>query len=60
MVGIRRAKNESSYTRRGLHVDTKKEGFHQRSKGISFGKSNFSGLEGVLARPPSVFLRSKR
>ena len=26
----------------------KKEGFHRRSKGGDFGKSNFSGLGGVL------------
>ena len=31
-IGIRRAKSESSSTRRGLHVHTKKEGFHQKSK----------------------------
>ena len=31
--GIRRAKSESSFTRRGLCVETKKEeGFHRRSK----------------------------
>ena len=27
-VGIRRAKSESSFTRRGLRVSTKNEGFH--------------------------------
>ena len=47
-VGIRRAKSESSSTRRGLHVGTKKEGFHRRSKGEDFWKSKFSGLGGVL------------
>ena len=31
-IGIRRAKSESSSTRRGLRVGTKKEGFHQISK----------------------------
>ena len=29
-------------------MGTKKEGFHQRSKGGDFGKSKFSGLGGVL------------
>ena len=47
-VGIRRVKNESSSTRRWLHVSTKKEGFHLRSKGGDFRKSKFSGLGGVL------------
>ena len=48
LVGICWAKNESSNTRRGLRVGTKKEGFHRRFKGRGFGKSNFSGLGGVL------------
>ena len=48
LVGIHQAKNESASTQRGLRVDTKREGFHRRSKGRGFGKSNFSGLEGVL------------
>ena len=49
MVGIRRAKSESSSTQRGLCVSTKKkEGFHRRSKGRDFGKSKFSGLGGVI------------
>ena len=47
-VEIRRAKSESSYTRRGLRVSTKKEGFHRRSKGVGFEKSKFSGLGGIL------------
>ena len=45
MVGIRRAKSESSSTRRGLCVSTKKKG------GVSSkiqGKSKFSGLGGVI------------
>ena len=29
-------------------MGTKKEGFHRRSKGGDFRKSNFSGLGGVL------------
>ena len=29
-------------------MGTKKKGFHQRSKGGDFGKSNFLGLGGVL------------
>ena len=29
-------------------MGTKNEGFHRRSKGRDFGKSNFSGLGGVL------------
>ena len=29
-------------------MGTKKEGFHQRSKGGDFGKSKFLGLGGVL------------
>ena len=40
-VGIRRAKNESSSSRRGLREGTKKKGFQRRSKGKGFGKSNF-------------------
>ena len=47
-VGIHQAKSESSSTRRGLRVSTKKEGFHRRSKGGDFGKSKFSGLGDVL------------
>ena len=47
-VRIRRAKSESSSTRRGLRVGTKKEGFHLRSKGGDFGKSKFLGLGDVL------------
>ena len=47
-VGIHRAKSESSSTRRGLRVGTKKEGFHRRSRGGDFGKSKFSGLGDVL------------
>ena len=47
-VGIRRAKSESSSTRRGLRVGTKNEGFHRRSKGRDFRKSKFSGLGSVL------------
>ena len=50
-VRIRLAKSESSSTRRGLRVGTKKNGFHQRSKGGDFGKSKFSCLEGVLETP---------
>ena len=48
MIGFRRAKSKSSSTRQGLHVGTKKEGFHRRSKGGDFGKSKFSRLGGVL------------
>ena len=48
MVEIRRAKSESSSTRRGLCMGTKKEGFHRRSNGGEFRKSKFSGLGGVL------------
>ena len=29
-------------------MGTKKKGFHQKSKGRNFGKSNFLGLGGVL------------
>ena len=29
-------------------MGTKKEGFHQRSNGEDLGKSNFSGLGGVI------------
>ena len=29
-------------------METKKEGFHRKSKGGDFGKSKFSGLGGVL------------
>ena len=47
-VGIHRAKSESSSTRRGLRVGSKKEGFHLRSKGGDFGKSKFSRLGAVL------------
>ena len=47
-VGIHRANNKSSSTRRGLRVSTKNEGFHRRSKGRGFRKSNISGLGGVL------------
>ena len=31
-VGIRRAKNKSSSTQRGLHVSTKNTGFHREFK----------------------------
>ena len=47
-VEIRRAKSESSSTRRGLRVGTKNEGFHRRSKKGDFGKSKFSRLGSVL------------
>ena len=47
-VEIRRAKSESSSTRRGIRVGTKKKIFHRRSKGGDFRKSKFSGLGGVL------------
>ena len=47
-IGICRAKSENSFIRRGLCVGTKKEGFHRRSKGEDFGKSNFSRLGYVL------------
>ena len=39
LVGIRGAKSESSFTRRGLCVHTKNKGFHQISKGGDLGKS---------------------
>ena len=47
-IRIRRAKSESSSTRRGLRVGIKKERFHRRSKGGDFRKSKFSGLGGVF------------
>ena len=58
-IGIRQAKSESSSTQRGLHAGTKKVGFHRRSKGGDFGKSNFQDKE-VFLRPPTVLLHSKR
>ena len=47
-VGIGRAKNQSSSSRRGLHMSMKNEGFHRRSKERDFEKSKFSGLGDVL------------
>ena len=47
-IEIRRANNQSSSTRRGLHVNTTNEGFPQISKGGDFEKSIFLGLGGVL------------
>ena len=41
LVGIRRDMNKSSLPRQGLCVHTKKERFHQRSKGGDLGKSSF-------------------
>ena len=58
-VGIRRAKSESSSTRRGLRMGTQKEGFHRRSEGGDLGKSKFLGL-GKFLRPSLVLLRFKR
>ena len=54
-VGIRRAKSQSSSTRRGPCVHTKKEGFHRKSKGGDLEKSRISGLGGFLP----VLLRFK-
>ena len=47
-IGIRRAKSESSFTRCGLCVGTKNEGFHQRYEEGDLGESDFSCLGGVL------------
>ena len=48
LVGIRWANNQSSYSRLGLCMGTKNEGFHRRSEEGDLGKSDFSGLGGVL------------
>ena len=48
LVGLRRAKNESSSHRRGVCVSTRKEGFRQSSKRGDFGNSRLLGLGGFL------------